>query len=183
VRRFDVRLHVQWRRFLQLRDDRIGLQLLLPRDELSGRVGLTRRDQDRLTGAKAILIRSLPMSATKKPKPAQVRSSTKKAYEETDDHLKDLAVKALQESAGIEEIGHGWCRLNADKSSVVVGLADGYRAVFGVFGITEDRTIGAPQPFNLLNFKMTWRGKEDHPTEAQTFEDEAERIAWLDKHG
>ncbi len=124
------------------------------------------------------------MAATKKPTtPARIHKHASKTYEESDDYLKDLAVKALQESAGIEDIGHGWCRLSADKSYVVVGLADGYRAVFGVFGITEDRTIGKAQPFNLLNFKMTWRGEEEHPTEAQTLEDEAERIAWLDKHG
>jgi hypothetical protein len=75
-----------------------------------------------------------------------------------------------------------WYKLSDDKSRILVGSTHGPLAVFGVFGVTKARKISAPQPFNLHNLKMTWRGSEGHPTKEETEADEAAHTAWLEKN-
>jgi hypothetical protein len=101
-----------------------------------------------------------------------------------DAHLRDLAVARLHEDAKVEEPDREipWGRLSDDKSRIVVGSTDGNRAVFGVYAVTEDGQIGEAEPFNFSQFELTWRGKKEHPTKAQTKADEAELLDWLEKN-
>ena len=102
-----------------------------------------------------------------------------------DARLRDLAVARLHEDANVEEPDREipWGRLSDDKSRIVVGSTDGDRAVFGVYAVTEDGEIGESEPFNFARFELTWRGKKEHPTRAQTEADEAELLEWLEKNG
>jgi hypothetical protein len=122
------------------------------------------------------------------PTPAVLKAAARE-YRRSDHFLVDLALEALQalrkkEGGGREELTLTYSSLSMDKRRIVVGgVGDvGHLAVFGVFGITKNRKIGAPQPFNLHNFKMTWRGSKDHPTEGTTTEDKAAHLAHLEKH-
>jgi hypothetical protein len=112
------------------------------------------------------------------------KKATKRAQPtESDDRIRDQAIAALQKEmkAGDNELL--WARLSDDKSRIVVGTTHGKLAVFGVYGVTETGELGAPEPFNLHYFKMTWRGSEEHPTMEETGADEAEHTAWMEKQG
>jgi hypothetical protein len=102
-----------------------------------------------------------------------------------DAHLRDLAVARLHEDAKVEQPDREipWGRLSEDGSRIVVGSTDGNRAVFGVYAVTQDGQVGEAEPFNFARFELTWRGKKEHPTKAQTEADEAELLAWLEKNG
>jgi len=102
-----------------------------------------------------------------------------------DAHLRDLAVARLHEAAKVQEPDREipWGRLSDDRTRIVVGSTDGHRAVFGVYAVTEDGQIGESEPFNFARFELTWRGKKEHPTRAQTEADEAELLEWLEKNG
>jgi hypothetical protein len=102
-----------------------------------------------------------------------------------DARLRDLAVARLHEAAKVKEPDREipWGRLSDDKTRIVVGSTDGHRAVFGVYAVTEDGQIGESEPFNFARFELTWRGKKEHPTKAQTEVDEAELLKWLETNG
>jgi hypothetical protein len=121
----------------------------------------------------------------------QVRSTSKKAkaaarspHLKNDAQLRDLAVARLHEDAKVKEPDREipWGRLSDDKTRIVVGSTDGNRAVFGVYAVTHDGQIGEAEPFNFARFELTWRGKKEHPTKAQTKADEAELLKWLEKN-
>jgi hypothetical protein len=121
----------------------------------------------------------------------QVRTASKKAkaaatnpQRENDALLRDLAVAKLHEDAKVKEPDREipWGRLSDDKSRIVVGSTDGNRAVFGVYAVTKDGQIGEAEPFNFSRFELTWRGKKEHPTKAETEADEAELLKWLEKN-
>jgi hypothetical protein len=112
------------------------------------------------------------------------KKTTKRARPtESDDRVRDQAIAALQEQIKAEDNELLWARLSDDKSRIVVGTTHGKLAVFGVFAVTEAGELGAPEPFNLHYFKMTWRGEEEHPTPEETSADEAEHTAWMEKQG
>ena len=131
-------------------------------------------------------MRTTMNTTSKKP----VRSNPKKANAAPSDagpndaDLRDLAVARLHEDAKVEDPEREipWGRLSDDKSRIVVGSTDGNRAVFGVYAVTEDGQIGEAEPFNFSRFELTWRGKKEHPTKAQTEADEAELLKWLEKN-
>ncbi len=121
----------------------------------------------------------------------QVRSPPKtaiaaagKPHSKNDAQLRDLAVARLHEDAKVKEPDREipWGRLSDDKSRIVVGSTDGDRAVFGVYAVTKDGQVGEAEPFNFSRFELTWRGKKEHPTKAQTKADEAELLEWLEKN-
>ncbi len=102
-----------------------------------------------------------------------------------DGPLRDLAVARLRDDAMVKEPDREipWGRLSDDRSRIVVGSTDGNRAVFGVYAVTDEGEIGEAEPFNFARFELTWRGKKEHPTMAQTKADEAELLEWLEKNG
>ena len=102
-----------------------------------------------------------------------------------DSGLRDQAVARLHEDAGVKDPDHEipWGRLSKDKKRIVVGTTDGKRAVFGVYAIEGDGSIGEAEPFNFARFELTWRGQKEHPTKEQTAEDEAELLKWLEENG
>jgi hypothetical protein len=129
------------------------------------------------------------MSTTsKKPvrkTPKNARAAATSAGPKNDAHLRDLAVARLHEDAKVEEPDREipWGRLSDDGSRIVVGSTDGNRAVFGVYAVTRDGQVGEAEPFNFSRFELTWRGKKEHPTKAETQADEAELLKWLEKNG
>lgn len=120
-----------------------------------------------------------------------VRTTAKKAQAASktdasnDGRLRDLAVARLQEEAKVEDPDREipWGRLSKDKSRIAVGTTDGKRAVFGVYAVNGDGTIGEAEPFNFARFELTWRGQKEPPTKEQTAEDEAELLKWLEDNG
>lgn len=117
--------------------------------------------------------------------PGKADAATTSPHPENDAHLRDLAVARLHEDAKVQEPDREipWGRLSDDKSRIVVGSTDGNRAVFGVYAVTQDGQIGEAEPFNFARFELTWRGKKEPPTKAQTEADEAELLEWLEKNG
>jgi hypothetical protein len=103
----------------------------------------------------------------------------------SDGPLRDLAVARLRDDAMVKDPDREipWGRLSDDRSRIVVGSTDGNRAVFGVYAVTKEGEIGEAEPFNFSQFELTWRGKKEHPTMAQTKADEAELLEWLEKNG
>jgi hypothetical protein len=98
--------------------------------------------------------------------------------------IRDEAVARLHLDANVEEPDREipWGRISADRTRVVVGTTDGRRAVFGVYALGKDGEVGEAEPFNFAKFELTWHGKKEHPTKAQTEADEAELLAWLEKN-
>ncbi len=117
--------------------------------------------------------------------PSKKTAAATNAGPKNDAHLRDLAVARLHEDAKVEEPDREipWGRLSDDKTRIVVGSTDGNRAVFGVYAVTRDGQIGEAEPFNFSCFELTWRGKKEHPTKAETQADEAELLKWLEKNG
>jgi hypothetical protein len=117
--------------------------------------------------------------------PAKKTAAATNAGSKNDALLRDLAVARLHEDAKVEEPDREipWGRLSDDKTRIVVGSTDGNRAVFGVYAVTRDGQIGEAEPFNFSRFELTWRGKNEHPTKAETQADEAELLKWLEKNG
>ncbi|HEX4448635.1 MAG TPA: hypothetical protein VH044_17955 [Polyangiaceae bacterium] len=107
----------------------------------------------------------------------------KKPTKQTDEQIAEAAVDALRAHASVGNGELAWFHLSDDKSRIAVGTTHGAVAVFGVFGVTNTGEIGAPQPFNLHNLRMTWRGVEGHPSKEDTEADEAAHNAWLETNG
>jgi hypothetical protein len=122
----------------------------------------------------------------------QVRTAVGKAEAPTtrsrppnDGAIRDLAVARLRDDAMVKDPDREipWGRLSDDKRRIVVGSTDGNRAVFGVYAVTQEGQIGEAEPFNFARFELTWRGKKEHPTKAQTRADEVDLLEWLEKNG
>jgi hypothetical protein len=115
----------------------------------------------------------------------EAKAATTSPRPPNDGLLRDLAVARLRDDAMVKEPDREipWGRLSDDRSRIVVGSTDGNRAVFGVYAVTEEGRIGEAEPFNFAQFELTWRGKKEHPTVAQTKADEADLLKWLEKNG
>jgi hypothetical protein len=110
-------------------------------------------------------------------------AKTKKPTTRTDEQIAEAAVDALREQARVGNGELAWFHLSDDKSRIAVGTTHNGLAVFGVFGLTKTGELDGPQPFNLHNLRLTWRGVEGHPSKEDTEADEAAHNAWLETNG